>query len=236
MSGLIESATAILGVSERRIEVAAHNVSNISTPGYKRQIGFSRLLATGDAPLSLAPDLAVARDFAQGALTRTSNPLDLAISGPGFFQLRTPDGMLYSRQGEFKLGADGILVTPQGYALQQAGGGDVVLDHASVTVGEDGTILDNGAPVARIGLFTAPEGVELSGVSENFFAAPEGAMEPASAGMVRQGMVENSNVAIGDEMVAMTAAVRQAETGARLVQIYDDLLGRAITSFGSVGR
>ena len=61
-------------------------------------------------------------------------------------------------------------------------------------------------------------------------------MDAATGATLRQGMVENSNVSIGDEMVAMTAAVRQTETGARLVQIYDDLLGRAISSFGQGGR
>jgi flagellar basal-body rod protein FlgG len=179
--------------------------------------------------------IAVARDFHQASLTATSNPLDIAISGNGFFQLRAGDSILYSRQGQFRLAADGTVVTPQGYALQQAGGGDLVLEHQAVTILEDGTVLDNNVPVARLGVFAPADPASLQPVGESFFAAP-GAMEAAPDAMLRQGMIENSNVALGDEMVAMTAAVRQSETGARLVQIYDDLMGRVISSLGQSGR
>src|SRR5688572_29914279 len=83
MSGLIESATAILSVSERRLEVAAHNVANISTPGFKRQRGFARLLPAATVQNVAHAELSIRRDFAQDALSATSNPLDLAISDAG---------------------------------------------------------------------------------------------------------------------------------------------------------
>jgi flagellar basal-body rod protein FlgF len=235
MSGLIESATAILSVSERRLEVAAGNVANISTPGFKRKVGFSDLLQSNspDVHQSL---LSLRSDFAQGALVSTGNPLDLAISGDGFFQLRAGDRLIYSRQGQFRVGSDGAVVTPQGYVLQQAGSGDLVLDHAAVSILEDGTVLDHGAPVARIGLFSAADPQAMTPVGESHFAAPGGIMENAQSAIVRQGMVEGSNVSLGDEMVSTMAVMRQSEMGARLVQVYDDLLGRAITSFGQGGR
>lgn len=236
MSGLIESATAILSASERRLDISAHNVANMSTPGYKRQVGFAQLVARAGDSASLDTRVSLRRDAAQGTLAKTGNPLDLAISGAGFFQLRSDTGLLYSRQGQFRIAEDGTVVTPQGYVLQAAGGGDLVLDHADVSVTEDGTVLDQGAPVARIGLFAATDDAALQPVGESHFAAPESMMEATGTGSIRQGMVENSNVSIGDEMVTVTAAVRQAETGARLVQIYDDLLGRAISSLGQGGR
>ncbi len=153
MSGLIESAAAILSVSEHRIATAAHNIANVSTPGFKRQTGFEQLVARRAE--AAEPQFSVRRDFSQASLAQTGNPLDFAISGAGFFQLRSGDTLLYSRQGQFRLAADGTVVSPQGYALQQAGGGDLVLDHAGVTLLDDGTVLDQGSPVARIAVYAA---------------------------------------------------------------------------------
>jgi flagellar basal-body rod protein FlgF len=236
MSGLVESAAAILSASERRLEVAAQNVANIATPGFKRQLSFSRLVAPAEANGASEAGVAVHRDFAQGTLAGTGNPLDLAISGPGFFELRSESGTIYSRQGQFRLAADGTLVTPQGYVLQAAGGGDLVLERAAVSILEDGTVLDRGVPVARIAVLAAADEGALQPVGGSHFIAPEGAMTALPEAVVRQGMVENSNVSLGDEMVSTMAAVRQAETGARLIQVYDELLGRAISSLGQGGR
>lgn len=232
MSGLVDAATAILGASERKLEVAAHNVANISTPGFKRQVGFSQLLRAAEGDLWTLPEVAVRRSFAQGKLSETRNPLDLAISGEGFFQLRAGDRILYSRQGQFSLSADGTVVTPQGYVLQQQGGGDMVLDRAQVAIAQDGTVLDDGRPVARIELFAASDMAGLDPVGESCFAAGGAAMDPVREPLIRQGMVESSNVELGDEMVGMMTALRQSEGGARLIQVYDDLIGRAISSLG----
>lgn len=232
MSGLIESATAILSASQKRLDIASNNVANISTPGYKRQIGFARLLAPSGNELSVAQDVAVERDFAAGKLTVTGNKLDIAIDGEGFFQLRAGDALIYSRQGQFSLAEDGTVVTPQGYVLQQAGGGDLVLDSGAVEIHADGTVLDNGAPVARLAVFSTNDPAALTAVGASHFAAPDGAMEIVAAATFRQGMVESSNVEIGGEMVTMMASLRQSEIGARLVQTYDALLGSAISTFG----
>jgi flagellar basal-body rod protein FlgG len=209
-------------------------VSNISTPGFKRQIGFSQLLATRSE--ESAQRIAVRRDFAQGKLSPSANPLDIAISGEGFFQLRAGDTMVYSRQGQFSRAADGSIVTPQGYVLQQAGGGDLVIDGSEVSILEDGTVLDSGVPVARLALFAPADPSALQPVGESAFAMPGGAMEIVPDAVFRQGMVENSNVSVGDEMVAMMTALRQSEGGARLVQVYDDLLGRALSTLGQGGK
>jgi len=230
MSGLVESAAAILSASERRLEVAAHNVANVSTPGYKRKLGFSQIMARAGTA-AVEPELAVRNDLAQGKLVSTGNPLDLAISGDGFLAVRAGDRLLYTRQGQFRLAEDGTVVSAQGHVLQQAGGGDLVLQNAAVKILDDGSVLDQGRPIARVGLYSAPAGVALDAVSEAHFAA-SGTMEEVAEPSIRQGMVESSNVAMGDEMVTMMAAMRQAESGARLVQVYDELMGRALTTLG----
>lgn len=235
VQGLIESASEILSASERRLENVSNNVSNISTPGYKRQVSFEDVMGGREAAAAGIP-LRHRADFSQGQMSRTGNPLDLAISGTGFFRLRAGDDILYSRQGQFSVAADGTVVTRQGHVLQQAGGGDLVLERSAVEILEDGTVLDGSRPVARIGVYSAADPAALRPLGGSMFAGSEEAMEEAPAAAVRQGMVEASNVVLGDEMVTMMTTVRQAEGGARLVQIYDDLLGRAITTFGQGGK
>lgn len=262
MSFIVDSATAILSGSERRLEIISQNVANIATPGYKRQVGFA-VLTTPDAAAATQPDAArrardsdlrgayaaapgwrTRSDLAAGKLSATGNPLDLAIAGDGFFQLRDGNDLVYSRQGNFRLAGDGTLVTPQGFVLQQAGGGDLILERAAVTIAPDGTVLDNARPVARIAVFlpAAADGAQgnaaatAHAIDGALFRFDGGDAREVPGAQIRQGMVEASNVSVGEEMVTMMAALRQAESGARLVQVYDDLLGRAITGFGESGR
>ena len=232
MSGLVESAAAILGASERRLETISNNVSNISTPGFKRQIDFNEVLSVQHDNTIRSTRF----DPAQGKLSKSDNSLDLAISGVAFFQLRSGKEFFYSRQGQFRLADDGTVVTPQGYVVQQSGGGDLILENPNIDVLEDGTVLDHGQPVARIGLFAIADHDSLRSVGGSLFTAEQGHMQEASGSQLRQGMIEMSNVSLGDEMVGMMEALRQAESGARLTQVYDDLIGRAITTLGQGGR
>lgn len=144
--------------------------------------------------------------------------------------------MVYSRQGQFSRSADGTIVNPQGHVLQVAGGGDLVISDANVAILDDGAVLDNGVQVARLALFAPTDPAALRPVGESTFALSNGAMEMVQDPVFRQGMIENSNVALGDEMVTMMAALRQSESGARLVQVYDDLLGRAFSTLGQSGK
>jgi flagellar basal-body rod protein FlgF len=236
MSGLVESATTIMSASERRIEVIANNVSNLATPGFKRQASFVEAL--GDRASGASGELSVGTraDLAAGRLSETGNPLDLAIGGPGFFRLRAGDQILYSRSGQFRRGEDGTLVTSQGHVLQQAGGGDLVVDRTEITILSDGNVLDGERPIGRIALFAPTEGAAAEPIGGSLFRISDEAAEEVARPQLRQRMVEASNVSLGDEMVGMMQALRHAESGARLVQVYDDLMGRAITSFGQGAR
>jgi len=231
----LDSVGEILSRVERRVEVAAQNISNTTTPGYKRAISFESLVAPAraDGMDGIRPGLAMAIDFAQGAQQETGNPTDLAIAGAGFFMVRTKDGaMLYTRQGQFQRDADGHLVTAQGAVVQQRGGGDLALKPGSFKVLDDGTVLQAGEPVGRLGLvaFSDPASVRLT--EDGLYTAPEAAVETAETATVRQGALEGSNVTLGPEMMTMMAALRQAQSGQQLMSTYDDLMGRAISTFG----
>lgn len=234
MVGLVESATAILSASQRRLEAVANNVANATTPGFRRQLSFSEFAAGAEGTASASPLLRSVADSTPGRLTETGHRLDMAIAGEGFFRLRAGEAFLYSRQGQFRLAEDGRVVDQSGHTLQQAGGGDLVLDRSAVELLADGTVLDDGRPVGRVGVFLAAEGAAVEPLGGSLFAVADA--QEAAEPELRQGMVEASNVALGDEMVAMMAALRQAESGARLIQLYDELIGRAVTTFGQAGR
>lgn len=223
-----EIAAQVLARAEQRAEVAAQNITNASTPGYRRRVSFSELVAARPGEQRVA----TAADFTAGQLTQTGAATDLAIAGEGFFAVRSEEATFYTRQGQFRRDADGRLVTPQGLALQSVEGGDIAVGDAPFEVAADGTVTRSGVPLARIALVDFDERGALVPGDGGTFAAGAAAPHPVAAPAIRQGMLESSNVSTGDEMVAMMAAVRSAETGQRLVTTYDDLMGRALNLFG----
>lgn len=237
MPGLMESASAILASSERRVEAAAQNVSNASTPGYKKQVAFAQTLERADGVMPGAEvETRFLADAGQGRLKNTGNPLDLAIFGSALFQLRDGHDIVYSRGGSFSLGDGGAISDSSGRYLQQAGGGDLILDSAKTEILGNGTVLQDGLPVAAIALYEPADEAGVSALGGSLFSARSSSMREATGSIIRQGRLESSNVVMSDEMVSMMAAVRQAESGARLAQFYDQLIGQAITTFSRSGR
>lgn len=229
MGNFIDIASGLLSQSTQRAEIAAQNIANITTPGYKRRIGFSQLLAPGAAAGTPVPAV-TATDFSIGDLTETGNPHDLAIGSAGFFVLRDQGGLSYARQGQFQRDADGRLKTAQGAVLQAQDGGDLVLRAGAFEVTAAGIVIQAGEPVARIAVVDFPQDAQpVVGDSGAFHGV--GGVE-MDAPLIRQGMLEASNVSMGDEMIALMEALRRAETSQRLINVYDDLMGRAISTFG----
>lgn len=222
-----EIAAQILARAEQRAEIAAQNIANASTPGYRRRVAFSEMVgAAPSAAVEAAPD------FTPGQLVETGNPADIGIAGEGFFTVRGDDATLYTRAGVFRPDAEGRLATAEGLVLQAAEGGDIVVGTAPFQISADGVLSQNGAPVARIALVAFEEPGRLVPAAGGAFAAGDLEPQPVAAPVLRQGMLESSNVNMGDEMVAMMEAVRRAETGQRLVTTYDDLMGRVLSTFG----
>lgn len=232
MADLIESARGILSQSQSRMEATANNVANMTTPGFKTQHLYSIVSAETDvhAPETLLkPNL----DLDQGRLTKTNNPFDIAVSGAGMFRLRGLDGVLaYTRSGQFKLAQNGRVVTAQGLALQTADGADLIAPGGKLKIEADGTVMDGERPIARLALYQPAAGASVQALGGSLFAVPGDLVDEVAAPELRQGMVEASNVSLAEEMVSMMDALRQAEGGARLVQTYDDLMGKVVSTFG----
>jgi flagellar basal-body rod protein FlgF len=230
--GLMESAVALISVADRQLEVTAQNVSNMATPGYRSHDSFLTFVNSVRSDDAFAPQVAIDTNFSKGKISITSNPYDLALGGDGFFVVKSGDDTRYTRNGHFVRNADGRLITQDGFALQ-ADGGDLVLRGSDIKVLADGTVLDGGEPVARLVVADFADRGRLTASSGSQFVASEQDPIDVERVDIRQGAVETSNVSNAHEMLTMMMAMRQAESGQRLVQVYDELMGQAISGFGS---
>ncbi|MBL8303091.1 MAG: flagellar basal-body rod protein FlgG [Ideonella sp.] len=239
-----------------QLDTISHNLSNVSTNGYKRAHAvFEDLMyqnlrqagsnSAGEAtlPTGLQVGLgtggvAPARQFSQGNLQQSGNPLDVAVLGQGFFEVQMPDGTTgYTRDGSFQVSATGQLVTNSGLAVNP--GITIPANAQSITIGSDGTVnvsLPGQATAQAVGTiqlasFVNPAGLEPKG--QNLFTetAASGAPTVGTAGQnglgtMRQGFVETSNVNVVEELVAMIQTQRAYELNSKAIQTADQMLAR----------
>jgi flagellar basal-body rod protein FlgG len=241
---------------QTKLDAITNNLANVGTAGFKRgAVVFEDLMyqqvrqpgaATSEQsqlPTGLQLGLGVraaatTRNFSQGTLNQTSNTLDLAIEGSGFFQIQMPDGTTgYTRDGSLQVDANGQLVTNAGYAVQP--GITIPANARSVTIGRDGSVsvmLPGEAATSTIGQlqlasFVNPAGLESLGgnlfVETAASGTPNGGA-PGSNGLggVRQGFLEGSNVNVVEELVSMIATQRAYELNSKAIQTSDQMLQR----------
>ncbi|MGQ3052846.1 MAG: flagellar basal-body rod protein FlgG [Roseateles sp.] len=239
---------------QTQLDNISNNLANVATNGYKRshavfedliyqnmrQSGANSTeqttLPTGlQVGLGVRP-VATARIYTQGNLQQTSNNLDLAIKGDGFFQVQMPDGTTsYTRDGSFQLNADGQMVTSNGYTVLP---GITIPNNAqSLTIGNDGTVsvtLPGQAAPQTVGqvqlaTFVNPAGLDPKG--QNLFAETASSGTPNTGapnnngiGALQQGFVETSNVNVVEELVQMIQTQRAYELNSKAVQTSDQML------------
>jgi flagellar basal-body rod protein FlgF len=219
-----------------RLNVESQNLANASTTGYKRELIASRpfvqFLEAGDQqiPVSL-PALTSVIDSHQGPLTKTSNPLDVAIEGAGFFEVAGNDGPLYTRQGSFRLDSAGRLVTPSGLAVGGSGG-EILLTGNSPTIDRQGNVFEGTQRVGQLKVIRFPKSATLTPLGNGLYQASSAGDVVTDAMQVRQGFLESSNVAVLPEIVNMIGLVRRFESAQRVVQNYDAMLGTAVSKLG----
>lgn len=224
-------------VLQRRLDVAANNLANIGTNGFKADALVTEEVDGANAHADVDPrnirfvrDVTLARDMGQGPITSTGNPLDVAIQGDGFFMVQGANGETrYTRDGAFSLSGDGRLVTSDGFAVLNSGGSPIVLDPQGETpsIGRDGAIRVAGVEAGRIGVarFAAPGA--LLKVGDNLWDAQDQASEPFD-GIVVQGALEGSNVRPVIELTRLIEISRAYQSAARIVSNADELRQRAI--------
>jgi flagellar basal-body rod protein FlgF len=236
---------------ERQLDVVANNVANVNTSGYKADSSlFEEFLKSGahednfigkDRSVSYVQDRATFRDFSQGAAEQTKNPLDLLIDGGGFLVVQTPGGERYTRDGGLQLNNTGQLVTAGGNPVLGASGPIVFqpTDH-DINVSPDGTITvleGNGRTDSirgKLRLVSFSEAQKLLKEGSNLYASGEGAPQPDTKSMVRQGFIEKSNVNAVAEMSRMIEVTRAYTQISTLLQQQSDLHKTAIQALADV--
>jgi flagellar basal-body rod protein FlgG len=238
------TAVAASGLRSRMesLEMLANNVANAATGGYKSDREFYSLYvapeAGPDAPVTMPVIERPWTDLSQGLLTPTGNPLDLALSGNGFFAVNSPSGTLYTRNGSFQLAKDGSLVTVDGYAVRAQGGGNVVLSGSGpVEISSDGTVTQDDNEVGQLEIkdFSKPGTLVKRG--SNYFRAADASIVPVAPAQtsVVQGHVEASNAGSAESAVRLINVMRQFEMLQKAASLGFEMNQHAIQDVAKVG-
>ena len=229
MSDVLAIAEAGMRSQLAALDTISHNVANVGTHGFKREI---RASAPFEAQLTSAQSVEAepaVRDFSAGALRNTGSPLQFAIEGEGWFQLRSPQGVVLTRNGAFELDRSGKLVSQQGWPVVLDS--EASLGSATPSLTASNELWVNGERVARLILATADPST-LQAVGAGMYRSSQKVEDAPGAGTVRQGFLEASNVDTLSEMLSLMQAMRGAETSQRVIRAYDEALDTALTTLG----
>jgi flagellar basal-body rod protein FlgF len=231
----------------REMDVIANNIANSDTAGFKVEDAMWRTEAKA-APrtpqsdaIAFVLDDGVARDFSQGAMAQTASPFDLAIEGPGFFEVSTPGGPRYTRDGRFTLDPTGKLVTQGGAAVQGEGGSDIVVDPTlgPVSIAADGTVSQGNSQgtqtLGKVAVVRFDDRGTLRKDGDNLYRdVSNQRAQPAPDARVRQGMLESSNVRPIEQVTRMIEVNRAYDSISKLMSDTSELSRNSIQRLGKV--
>ncbi|BCN40775.1 flagellar basal-body rod protein FlgG [Alicycliphilus denitrificans] len=245
-----------MSAQQTQLDVISHNLANVSTTGFKRnsavfedliyqnlrQVG-AQTTEENQLPTGLHLGLGVrtvatSRNFTQGSLQQSSNSLDVAINGNGFFEVQLPDGTIgYTRDGSFQLDAQGRMVTSGG--LPVANGITVPQGATSISISETGvvsaTIAGNPQPqqLGQLAMSSFINAAGLQPVGQNMYkesaaSGPPQQGQPGTNGLgvIKQGFLETSNVNVVEELVTMIQTQRAYEMNSKAIQTSDQMLAK----------
>ena len=233
-------ALARLVAQNRATAVLAHNMANAETPGFRasRPVFGEYLERQRDArpvrggeSLHFSQDRATWRDDSPGAVQATGNPLDIAISGEGYFSVQTPRGERYTRAGRFALGPEGTITDMEGNALLDTGGNPlrVAPNDTRLVIKGDGTLSSENGEIGRIRIARFAEPQRLVAEGDRLLAAAPGqAAETIERPAVVQGAVEGSNVRPVLELTRLTTEMREFQFMAQFAEKEGERLSGAV--------
>jgi flagellar basal-body rod protein FlgF len=224
----------------QQIEVTSNNIANMSTPGFKaKNVMFNDYITTpkNGAPINQSYNYATYRDLSMGNLSKTYNPLDLAIDGKGYFAVQTPQGdVRYTRAGNFALNTESQLVDPSGnIVLGDSGNALVVQPQAKViTVSADGKISSEQGDIGKLKVVTFDNEQQLKNLGDNLYDANGATEQPLDDRHIEQGVIEGSNVNPIAEMNKMINLMRMFQATQNMLQNDHDRIVNAIQKLTSV--
>ncbi|MEW5685597.1 MAG: flagellar basal-body rod protein FlgF [Pseudomonadota bacterium] len=231
-------------ILRKEMDIIANNIANMDTTGFKVESMMQKTdpqqpayTFGGPRPVKFVSPDGVARDFGQGSLVKTDNPLDMAIEGEGFFQVRNSQGARFTRDGRFTVDNNGRLVNQKGEAVLDDAGGEIQIDpeKGQVSVGADGTLSQGNERVGKVGMydFATPGVLEKAG--DNQFRNTSNQQPTVAAeAKVRQGYVESSNVKPVIEITRMVEVSRSYERTAKMIDSEAELSRRSVERLGKL--
>lgn len=220
--------------SFRSLEIATNNLANCNSPGFKADRPFYRILLDEYGKMSGSVLAGTIVDFKPGGFKTTGNPLDVAINGDGFFSIRTPNGIRYTRNGSFSISPSGELVTHDGYQVLNSSGGAITIIRGTqtpneLTISRTGEVVVDDNIVGTIGVaaFSTPESLIKEG-DLNFRTAdpPQMVANPN----IEQGILEQSNVNAINAMLELIRINRTFELNQKAVMTTMNNLNRRAVS------
>jgi flagellar basal-body rod protein FlgF/flagellar basal-body rod protein FlgG len=233
-SGLYAAYTGLLARTQA-LDTASNNVANASTTGFRAQRDYFRgLVSSGLSEGSQGSQVGqsvngygilggTSADFGQGPLVTTSNPLDLAISGSGFFAIQTAQGTRYTRDGSFLKSPTGQMTTSTGDPVLDPLGQPITLPSGTVEISGTGTISVDGAVLNQVGVFdfASPGALVMEGT--NRFRAPDGVKATAASNVqIQQGALEGANQDAVHSTMQLVLIQRQAEMMQKALSVFSN--------------
>jgi flagellar basal-body rod protein FlgF len=254
VKGVLSLALRSMHQDMSRLDRVAMNLANALTPGYKREVVVAQpfgqvvneLVSASSSGNTTTAKMQVHTDFRPGSLKSTGQSLDFAIAGEGYFEVLTDNGPAYTRQGNFRVDAQGRLTTTQGHPVMGQGG-EIYLNNATPTVDASGRVQDglrqgpvtaalstaSAASQLKVVKFDQPQSLQRLGDGLLVGGGSVAVMSDAEV-QIRQGFLENSNVSSMQEMVQMTQTMRHFESMHKVAMGYDEMMGVAIRKLGEL--
>jgi flagellar basal body rod protein FlgG len=217
-----------------KLQSISQNVTNMNTPGFKKQLvennSFDEQL---EAQMNnvVVQQLQRSQINTQGTLNQTHKPSDLALTGDGYFQVQSEQGILYTRRGDFQINNQGELAAATGEPLLGKGGVVTINDNA-FTIDAQGSVLIDHHKVDQINIVQFDKPEELRYMGNGLYQTDKPPNPSDSNTRVLQGFIEQSNVKSIDEMMDMVKTSRHFEASQRVMRTADNLLATAINQLG----
>jgi flagellar basal body rod protein FlgG len=234
MDPLMTSAASGMKARMESLDLLANNLANSGTSGFKADSEFYSLYEE-----QLPVIKSRWTDFSQGAILPTGNPLDLGLSGMGFFALNSPLGTVYTRNGSFRISNSNQLSSAEGYTIRNLldMGRPIAVDPTQeIVIGKDGTVSQAGQSIGQIELGQLPSAIDQAGkLGNSYFALVEDAVPTADSGTeIHQGQLEQSNVTVADNAVRLVSVMRQFEMLQKAMNIGSEMSKSAIQEVAKV--
>ncbi|PZQ48465.1 MAG: flagellar basal-body rod protein FlgF [Micavibrio aeruginosavorus] len=208
---------------QEKMDLIANNVANLNTPGFRGQNAVFKEFISDQRRMK--EDVSLVYDIGQyevtdpGPIKLTGNPLDVALVGPGFLGVQTPDGVQYTRAGNFGLSANGELITATGQRVANQGGGTISIPQEAryVTIDQNGVISTDEGPVGNLMVAEFKDYQKMEPAGNGLYKTDEPAT-PAADTRVLQGKIEGSNVQPILEMTRMIDVLREYQSVQNIMQ------------------